>query len=513
MNKVNYDIAIIGGGIVGLATAYKLQRRFPTISIVVLEKEPELAFHQTGRNSGVIHSGLYYKPGSYRAKNCVDGRKQLIAFSKLYNIKHDICGKIVLATNKEEESKLHHLKENGEKNGLKGLKILYNKDIKTVEPFAEGVAALVVPQSGIIDYKGVTNKLAHLITAINPKSKVLVNAEVLKVDGTSLELADKIIKVNHSIFCGGLSADRLAKKDGLNLTSRVVGFRGDYYNIKKESLHKVKNLIYPVPNPKFPFLGVHFTRMVDGSVECGPNAVFTFEREGYTKTSFNLKDTLDSLSFMGTLKFFLKHWRFGWKEYRRAFSKRLFVKELNKLVPSIGMDDLEVGKCGVRATVLSEKGTIEEDFNIIKSKNNIHVLNAPSPAATACLSIADEILNVAINHFNLKKNIMYKDNPRINPNTQWDKKINPNTQWDKYPTQEEIIKFNVRENRKKEMINHPNHYGGEDNPYEAIKVIESWDLNFNLGNVVKYISRAGKKDNIKQDIKKALWYLKREIQK
>jgi len=406
VSKRKYDIAIVGGGIVGLATAYKLQKRFPSLNIIILEKEKELSFHQSGRNSGVIHSGLYYKPGSYRAQNCVEGRKQLIKFAEENNIKHDICGKIVVAVTPEENIRLQRLKTNGEKNGLTGLKLLYNSEIKEVEPFANNTTALLVPETGIIDYKGVVNKLAELIVEINPNSKVITEAEVLSVENNKLfvkmRLFYKTLCVKHTIFCGGLFADKLAEKDNLSLNSKVVGFRGDYYNIKKSSLYKVKNLIYPVPNPQFPFLGVHFTRMIDGSVECGPNAVFTFKREGYKKTSFSLRDTIDSLTFIGTLKLFFKHWKFGLSEYRRAFSKQLFVKELKKLIPSIDSSDLVVGKSGVRATVLNRDGTIVEDFKIIRSKNNVHVLNAPSPAATASLAIGDQIVTFIMDNFNLK---------------------------------------------------------------------------------------------------------------
>ena len=406
MSKHQYDIAIVGGGIVGLATGYKLQKQFPLLNIIVLEKEKELSFHQSGRNSGVIHSGLYYKPGSYRAKNCVDGRKQLIKFATDHNINHDICGKIVVAVTPEENVRLQHLKTNGEKNGLKGLKLLHNTEINNVEPLANPKTALLVPQTGIIDYKGIVNKLSELIVDINPNSKIITQAEVLSIKNNKLfvkmRLFYKTLCVKHTIFCGGLFADRLAKKDKISLDSKIVGFRGDYYNIKKSSLYKVKNLIYPVPNPQFPFLGVHFTRMIDGSVECGPNAVFTFKREGYTKTSFSLRDTIDSLTFIGTLKLFFKHWRFGLGEYRRAFSKKLFVNELKKLVPSIESSDLIVGKSGVRATVLGRDGNIVEDFKIIKSKNNIHVLNAPSPAATASLAIGDQIVKFIMDNFNLK---------------------------------------------------------------------------------------------------------------
>jgi L-2-hydroxyglutarate oxidase len=397
----SFDISVVGGGIVGLASAYKLQLRFPKLKIIVLEKEKELAFHQTGRNSGVIHSGLYYKTGSFRAKNCVDGRKQLVQFAKENNIRHDVCGKIVLATNTDEAKKLVDLKENGEKNGLINLKILNLSEIKEIEPFAEGVAALWVPESGIIDYKQVTNTLADLISMINPNSRVLCSCEVLGIDDSFLKTSKGNISVKNNIFCSGLFSDRFAKKDNIDLDLKIVGFRGDYFKLSDKAKHKINNLIYPVPNPEFPFLGVHFTRMTNGEIECGPNAVYTFKREGYKKFSFNFFDTLDSLLFIGTWKLFINHWKFGLNEYRRAFSKRLFLKDLKKLVPSLSLNDIVVGKSGVRAMALSKDGEVIDDFKIMKNKNNIHVLNAPSPAATACLAIGDNITEHAIEHFNL----------------------------------------------------------------------------------------------------------------
>ena len=403
MNNIKYDISVIGGGIVGLASAYKLQLNYPKINIIVIEKEKELAFHQTGRNSGVIHSGLYYKPGSFRANNCVEGRKQLVDFAIKHNINHDICGKIVLATNQIEKDRLPFLKENGEKNNLKGLEIIDMKRVKEIEPFAEGMGALWVPESGIIDYKGVTNKLAELIKQINPNSVILKNCELISVENDILKTSKGDIKSSHSVFCGGLFSDRLAKKDKIKLKMKIVGFRGDYYDLEDHAKNKINNLIYPVPNPEFPFLGVHFTRMTDGSIECGPNAVFTFKREGYGKTDFNLVDTLDALTFSGTWKLFINHWRFGLNEYRRAFSKRLFLKELNKILPSLKMTDIKVGRSGVRAMALGNDGEVIDDFKIVENDRNIHVLNAPSPAATACLSIADEIVKQATKSFKLKK--------------------------------------------------------------------------------------------------------------
>jgi len=390
-----FDISIIGGGIVGLSTAYKLQSKYPNLKIAVIEKENSLAYHQTGRNSGVIHSGLYYKPGSFRAKNCVDGRKQLVKFAIDNNIRHEICGKIVLAKNSEEAKRLDQLKSNGIKNGLVGLKILNKNELNQIEPYAGGVAALHVPESGIIDYKQITEKFAEKILSINKKSKIIFSCEVYNFDDTSLFTSKGKIISKNNIFCSGLFSDRLAKKDNIKADMKIVGFRGDYFKLKLEAKNKVKHLIYPVPNPEFPFLGVHLTRMTNGEIECGPNAVYTFKREGYNKFSFSIRDTIESLFFIGTIKLFINHWKFGLNEYKRSFSKRLFLRDLQKLVPSLELDDIEEAKSGVRAMALGKDGEVIDDFKIVKSKRNIHVLNAPSPAATACLSIADSIVDIA----------------------------------------------------------------------------------------------------------------------
>ena len=402
MQEAKYDIAIVGGGIVGLAIAYQIQREFPKLNLIILEKEKELAFHQTGRNSGVIHSGLYYKPNSLKAKNCVKGRKQLVQFAKENNIKHDICGKIVLALNQREATELEMLKKNGEQNGLEDLQILTPLQLKNIEPNAEGVAALWVPQSGIIDYKEVSNKFAELIKQLNPNSKIALNCELLDIDKGLLFSTKGEIKIKHTIFCGGLFSDRLAKKDKLKLDMQIVGFRGDYYKLTDKAKSKVKKLIYPVPNPEFPFLGVHFTKMIGGDIECGPNAVFTFKREGYQKTDFSWKDTLEAISFLGTWRLFINHWKFGLNEYRRAFSKALFLKELKKMIPTLQMEDITKGRSGVRAMALGKDGEVIDDFKIVINKNNLHVLNAPSPAATACLAIGQQIMEKAKSHFNLK---------------------------------------------------------------------------------------------------------------
>jgi len=400
MSSNNFDFIIVGGGIVGLATAYKLQLKFPDRSIAVLEKENKIGKHQTGRNSGVIHSGIYYKPGSYKAENCRNGRDQLVDFAKKNKIKHDICGKLIVATLPEEIPILESIYQRGIENKTQGICYLNSDEIKIKEPFIEGTKAIWVPVAGIINYVDVGNKLVDLITILNPKSKLITQCQFLN---SKLQNDENIVstslgefKTNRLIFCGGLFADRIAQKNGVKLDIQIVGFRGDYYELTARSKHKIKNLVYPVPDVNFPFLGVHFTRMIDGSVECGPNAVFSFKREGYKNTSFNLKDTLQALTFKGTWKLFSRNWRKGIDEYKRAFSKQLFVKALQKMMPSMTINDVQPSRAGVRAQALDSNGYMVDDFKIIEHEGNIHVLNAPSPAATSCLAIADEIVKKII---------------------------------------------------------------------------------------------------------------------
>ena len=399
----HFDVIVVGGGLVGLSTAFKIQKKMPEKRILLLEKEEHVAFHQSGRNSGVLHSGLYYKPGSLRSKNCVLGRRELVDFAKQHKIKHDVCGKLVVATNNKEKHVLPTLFQRGIENGLKGLEILNSDQITEIEPSVFGLGAILVPETGIIDYKEVAHKLAYLITSINPSSKVLTKSEV--IDFTISELLSTVITKNHQfkckniIFCGGLFSDRLAKKDHLNLDLKIVGFRGDYYILTEAAKHKVNNLIYPVPNPEFPFLGVHFTRMTTGEIECGPNAVFTFKREGYNKVDFSFRDTIDALSYIGTWRLFKNHWRFGFNEFVKAYSKTIFLRNLQKLIPSLTMNDIIPGRSGVRAMALGKHGDVIDDFKIVTSGRNIHVLNAPSPAATACLSIGETISQEFLNKF------------------------------------------------------------------------------------------------------------------
>jgi L-2-hydroxyglutarate oxidase len=392
-----FDFIIVGGGIVGLATAYKLQLKFPNKSIAVLEKELDVGTHQTGRNSGVIHSGIYYKPGSYKALNSKKGGKQLVDFAVENTIKVDVCGKIIVATKNEELPILEGIFNRGIENGTEGIQYLSAEEIKKKEPFIVGLKAIWVPTAGIIDYVGVCKAFVQQINTINSKSNLFSSCEVKEIisseEKTELKTNKNTFEAAKVIFCSGLQSDRIAEKDNAKLDIHIVGFRGDYFELKPAAAHKIKNLVYPVPDPKFPFLGVHFTRMVDGSIECGPNAVFTFKREGYNRTSFSLKDTFEALTFKGTWKLFSKHWRKGIDEYKRAFSKRLFVKELQKMMPSITVNDVQTARSGVRAQAIDFDGNMVDDFKIIHHNNNIHVLNAPSPAATACLAIADEIVN------------------------------------------------------------------------------------------------------------------------
>jgi len=405
MENNKYDIIIVGGGIVGLAAAYKINTRFPLKRILVLEKENEVAAHQTGHNSGVIHSGIYYKPGSYKAKNCVDGRRELVMFAKEHKIAHDICGKIIVATEQSELAHMNKVYNNGIANDVEGLEIIDAKRIKEIEPYCEGISGIWVPCTGIIDYADVSRKYTELIREKFAGSKVLTGHEVTAfekhTDSTTVVTPKGNFSGKYIITCAGLQSDRIAKKEGTKSDAAIVGFRGDYYDLSEKGMKKVKNLIYPVPNPQFPFLGVHFTRMIHGGTECGPNAVFVFKREGYGKTDFSLKDTVDAFTFGGTWKFFKKHWRFGLDEYKGAFSKKLFLKRLHKLIPSLEMDDLVPGRAGVRAMALAPEGEMIDDFKIEKNGNAIHVLNAPSPAATASLAIGSAIEQMATEYFNL----------------------------------------------------------------------------------------------------------------
>lgn len=400
-----FDIVIVGGGIVGAATLYQLQQRYPNRTILLIEKERELAGHQTGNNSGVIHSGLYYPPGSLKAKNCVEGRRALVRFAEEHKVPHDVCGKVVVAVEPSELPMLEKIHGIGQKNEIEGLERIDGDQLRDIEPHCKGVGALWVPCTGIIDYRAATRKMVDLALGLQSHSALRLGEEVVSFEHSEdhtivrTDQSQDGIRAKHVVVCGGLQADRLARKDGVPLKERVVGFRGDYYELTEQAKHKVKNLIYPVPNPDFPFLGVHFTRMTDGEIECGPNAVFTFKREGYGKTDFDLKDTLEALGYGGTWKLFFNNMAFGINEYRRAFSKRLFLKTLQRMIPDLTMEDLRPGRSGVRALLLSQDGDTRDDFRISYTDRNIHVLNAPSPAATAALAIGEHIAELAEERF------------------------------------------------------------------------------------------------------------------
>ncbi len=394
--KKEYDYIIVGGGIIGLATAYKLALKCPEKSILVLEKESSLASHQTGNNSGVIHSGIYYTPGSLKAKNCTSGRTQLIDFAKNHNVSYEMCGKLIVAFDKSELETLQKIYNNGIQNGLKEIKMLSSEESKKYEPYIDCVKSIFVSYAGIIDYRQVVEILSQEFQRINIDNKVLKKIKVVSVinkeNKKSIVTTKDTYITKYAIFAAGLQADEMAKIDNIDLDLQIVGFRGDYYNVVNEGLKKVKGLIYPVPNISLPFLGVHLTKMHDGSIEAGPNAVFSFKKEGYSRTSFSLNDTLKAFRFKGVWKLFSGYWKIGLGEYKRAFSKKLFLRSLQRLVPNLKMKDITKGKSGVRAQALNSEGNLIDDFLIKKTKNSLHIINAPSPAATACLAIADEVL-------------------------------------------------------------------------------------------------------------------------
>lgn len=392
---MNYDFTVIGAGIVGLSTAWKLTNAYPDARILVLEKENRVAAHQTGNNSGVIHSGIYYKPGSYRAKNCVDGRHQLVEFCRCYDVTFDLCGKIIVAVEENELPGLENIYQRGIQNKIEGIDLVGEEVINELEPRSAGIRAIHVPCAGIVDFKGVCKKLKQLIEekggSIQFDSKV---TGIYHRNGF-IEVAAGSYKFNtgYLISCAGLYSDHVAKSAGVQTQVQIVPFRGEYFELIPEVENWVRGLIYPLPNPEFPFLGVHFTRMAAGGVECGPNAVFAFKREGYEKLSFDLGETIETINFPGFWKLAGKHWRMGLDEYYRSFSKRAFVKQLQKLIPDIRMEHLRESPAGVRAMALKPDGEILDDFHFERNGNELHVLNAPSPAATAALAIGDEILN------------------------------------------------------------------------------------------------------------------------
>ena len=382
---------VVGGGIVGLATAYRLGQKFPDAEITVLEKEPGVGRHQSGHNSGVLHAGLYYKPGSAKALLAVNGIRQMIEFCRQNQIPHEICGKLVVATEEEELPRLHDLLDRGHRNGLTGLQLLNAAQMREVEPHVAGIAAIRVPEEGIVDYPRVCEVLAQKI-----RGQVVMNARVSAlrqtVDGWVALTTAGDYEAQFLINCAGLHCDRVSQMAGIPRDLRIVPFRGEYFKIKAARQHLVRNLIYPVPDPKFPFLGVHFTRLIHGGVEAGPNAVLAFAREGYKKSDVNLADLFDALSYRGLWAFLRRYPRMCFDELRRSFSKEMFCHSLQRLVPEIQVGDLEPGGAGVRAQAMTPSGETVQDFHIVRRANSVHVLNAPSPGATASLAIGDAII-------------------------------------------------------------------------------------------------------------------------
>ena len=393
MQDSQLDVVIVGGGIVGLATAYSLLTTNPALKLVVLEKEPSLGAHQTGHNSGVIHSGLYYKSGSLKAKNCIEGYAKLLQFCREHEIAHEICGKIVVALSEQERSQLEMLRQRGEQNGLTGIRRLNKTEIVEIEPHCTGIDGLFVPQTGIVDYTAVVMRLAERIQ--NFGGEILTSSEVVEIKESSNTVLvctkQQRFTTRALITCGGLQSDRLALQTQPDLDLRIIPFRGEYFELKESAKHLVNSLIYPVPDPNFPFLGVHFTRRIDGTIECGPNAVLAFAREGYRKTDISIREFSQTLAWPGFRKIAFKYWRTGLGEYHRSFSKNAFVAALQKLVPEITANDLQPTGAGVRAQACSRAGSLLDDFEIRQIGRVVHVCNAPSPAATASLAIGDAI--------------------------------------------------------------------------------------------------------------------------
>ena len=389
-------VAIIGGGIVGLATAHQLAHRFPSNQLLLLEKESGPGRHQTGNNSGVLHCGLYYKPGSKKARLAVQGIRRMVDFCAQQNIPYELCGKIVVATEEEELPRLHALLERGSANGLQGLQLLGPEQIREFEPHAAGLAGIRVPQEGIVDYKAVSEAMVKEIRARG--GEIRFSSEVTKLrerSGWIIHTKTGDYEADFLINCTGLHCDRLSRMAGSNDPTKIVPFRGEYYKLKPESQHLVRNLIYPVPDPKFPFLGVHFTRLIHGGVEAGPNAVLAFAREGYRNTDISLRDLIETLTYRGFWRFLLRYPAMCWEEFRRSYSKNLFCRSLQRLVPDLKIGDLIQGGAGVRAQALTPAGELVQDFYFVRRARSLHVLNAPSPAATASLAIADEIVDLA----------------------------------------------------------------------------------------------------------------------
>ncbi len=400
MNEA-FDVAVIGAGIVGLSTARELAGRFPAFRVLVLEKESSLAAHQTGHNSGVIHSGVYYRPGSLKARFCVQGAAEMVRFCQLHSIPHEICGKVIIATDDAQKPALDELHRRALANGVPGVRLLSAGEIRDYEPYAAGVAALLVPGTGITSYKLVAEKYAQIAAASGVEIKVSSAVQAIRKSNSefTIETSSGPYKSKFLINCAGLHSDRIARLSGAELPLRIVPFRGEYYELRPERRGLVRTLIYPVPDPRFPFLGVHFTKKINGGVEAGPNAVLALKRDGYTKTAFNASDVLDEVGFLGFWRMAKKYWKTGFAEMYRSFNKAAFVTALQRLLPEIQEDDLINGSAGVRAQAVDKNGALVDDFQFVTQAHALHVCNVPSPAATASLPIGRHIVDVAARDF------------------------------------------------------------------------------------------------------------------
>ncbi len=393
-----HDVIVIGGGIVGLATALKILEKKPSTKLLLLEKESELSAHQTGNNSGVIHSGIYYKPGSLKALNCRKGYQRLIDFCDEENIKYELCGKVIVATNDSQLDALDTLYDRGLQNGLKGLKRISEGELKEIEPYVKGIKGIQVPETGIIDYKEVSIKYGEKIIAQGGEihtgekvNKIIQNNKSVIIETSKNTYEGKLL-----VNCAGLYSDKVARMTGQDINVKIIPFRGEYFKIKKEKHHLVNHLIYPVPDPAFPFLGVHFTRMINGGIEAGPNAVLAFAREGYKKLQISLPELTETLMWPGFQKVAAKYWSTGFGEMYRSFSKSAFTKALQGLIPEIQKDDLETGGAGIRAQACDRNGGLSDDFLIYENEFAVNVCNAPSPAATSSLAIGDAVSDLIL---------------------------------------------------------------------------------------------------------------------